>query len=69
MLFKKLLSEYNIIIKGIVRSYIEINTTWLIILNIAYIINETSAKIALKEITKIKVLILAMALTIINCAV
>jgi alkylation response protein AidB-like acyl-CoA dehydrogenase len=69
MPFGKLLSEHATIIEGIARSRIEIDAARLMVLNAAHTIDETDAKTALKEIAEIKVLIPAMALTVIDRAV
>jgi acyl-CoA dehydrogenase len=68
MPFGKLLSEHGTIIEGIARSRIKIDAARLMVLNAAYTNDRTNAKTALKEITEIKVLIPAMALTVINRA-
>jgi len=67
--FGKQLKEHGVILEWIARSRIEIDASRLIVLNAAIKIDNLGAKGALKEIAEAKVLVPAMALTVIDRAV
>lgn len=67
--FGKQLKEHGVILEWVARSRIEIDAARLIVLNAAIKIDDLGAKGALKEIAEAKVLVPAMALTVIDRAV
>ena len=67
--FGKYLSEHGVILEWVAKSRVEIDAARLIVLNAAIKIDEKDAKSALKEIAQAKVLVPAMALTVIDRAV
>ncbi|KAF2219729.1 acyl-CoA dehydrogenase/oxidase [Elsinoe ampelina] len=67
--FGKLLSEHGVMLERVARSRIEIDAARLQVLNAAITIDTKDAKFALKEIAEAKVLIPAMALTVIDRAI
>ena len=67
--FGKLLSEQGVILEWVARSRIEIDAARLVVLNAAIKMDDHGAKAALKEIAEAKVLIPAMALTVIDRAI
>lgn len=67
--FGKQLKEHGVIIEWVAKSRLEIDAARLVVLNAAIAIDERGAKGALKEIAEAKVLVPAMALTVIDRAV
>lgn len=67
--FGKQLKEHGVIIEWVAKSRLEIDAARLVVLNAAIMIDEKGAKGALKEIAEAKVLVPAMALTVIDRAV
>jgi len=67
--FGKQLREHGVILEWVAKSRVEIDAARLIVLNAAIKIDEQGAKGALKEIAQAKVLVPAMALTVIDRAV
>jgi len=67
--FGKQLKEHGVILEWVARSRIEIDSARLIVLNAAAKIDDFGAKGALKEIAEAKVIVPAMALTVIDRAV
>lgn len=67
--FGKQLKEHGVIIDWVAKSRMEIDAARLVVLNAAIKIDEFGAKGALKEIAEAKVIVPAMALTVIDRAV
>jgi acyl-CoA dehydrogenase len=67
--FGKQLKEHGVILEWVARSRIEIDSARLIVLNAAAKVDDFGAKGALKEIAEAKVVVPAMALTVIDRAV
>lgn len=67
--FGKQLSQHGVIMEWIARSRMEIDAARLVVLDAALKIDETDAKGAQREIAAAKVMIPAMALTVIDRAV
>lgn len=67
--FGKQLSQHGVMLEWVARSRLEIDAARLVVLNAALTIDEKGSKAALTEIAEAKVLVPAMALTVIDRAI